>query len=500
MTEAYKKLESKFRKNSHIGGAISMLGWDSATMMPSGGGNARAQQIATLAEIYHENMTSSEMADLLSSAESDIDDLLDWEKVSLREMRRKYNHAVAVPTDLVSKISEQSSKCEKIWRGARLENDFQKVAPDLEEMINLVRESAFAKSEALSVSPYDALLDEYDPYNSSENIDAVFSNLEGFLPDFLNEVIEYQLQEEQPIPLSGNFPIDKQEEIGRKLAEQMGFSFDKGRLDSSAHPFSGGIPDDVRMTTRYTATDPNWAIRAIMHETGHALYDQNFPAEWRGLPIGEANNIGMTIHESQSLTYDMYVGCGRPFYNYLADLYKDAFGSHEALSADNLHKLNTRVERSFIRVDADEVTYPIHVILRYRLEQDLISGKLQVKDLPEAWNSMMEKMMGVRPPSDREGCLQDIHWYEGALGYFPTYSLGAMTAAQFFDQAHKDISDLDKNLEDGNFSVLVDWQKKNIHSKGFLLKPQELIEDVTGQRLNPEIYKDHLRKRYLGRN
>jgi carboxypeptidase Taq len=279
--------------------------------------------------------------------------------------------------------------------------------------------------------------------------------------------------------------------------KRLGFDFEHGRLDISLHPFCGGTPDDVRITTRYDETNFTRALMGVLHETGHALYERGLPAAWRRQPVGDAR--GMSVHESQSLLMEMQACRSREFLEFAAPLLRAAFGGKgKAWEADNLYRVYTQVERGFIRVDADEVTYPAHVILRYRLEKAMVAGDLEIEDLPGEWNRGMRELVGVTPPSDREGCLQDIHWYDGAWGYFPTYTLGAMTAAQLFAAAKRAVPGIPDAIARGDFAPLLGWLRANVHGKASSLSTDALLRAATGSSLDARVYEDHLRRRYLG--
>ena len=412
-------------------------------------------------------------------------------------MRRLWLHNSALPATLVEALSKATSACELCWRDAKSEDDFVGVLPKFAVVVQLVREKAQAKADALSVNPYDALLAQYEPGARATHIDPVFDDLIDFLPSLTDRVIEHQQTFEPARPFKGPFPVANQRELSKRLMGVVGFPFDHGRLDESPHPFSGGTPEDLRITTRYEEANFTSALMAVLHETGHALYDYGLPEAWRRQPVGEAP--GMSIHESQSLLIEMQVCRSQGFLEYAAPLIRAAFnGSGAAWEPDNLYRLYTTVAPGFIRVDADEVTYPAHVILRYRLERALIEGDMQVPDIPAAWNQGMERMLGVSPPSDREGCLQDLHWYDGAWGYFPTYTLGAMTAAQLFMAAKKAAPGIEPGIAKGDFQPLFRWLKTNVHAKGSLLPARELLIEATGRALDPEVFKAHLKARYLG--
>ncbi len=492
---AYAALEAHFRRLLALGGAEAMLHWDLATMMPPGGAEARAEQLATLKSIRHGILTAPETAELLDAA-GEQSDLNAWQRANLREMRRAWAHATALSEGQVDRLSRAVSACEMTWRRARADSDFAAVLPRLETVLEMVRETATAKAEALGLCPYDALLDEYEPDGRSVEIDALFTELAAFLPAFLAEVLEHQAAEPPPLMPDGPFPIGRQRDLAVELMSRFGFDFDHGRLDVSLHPFCGGTPDDVRITTRYDETDFTSALMGVLHETGHALYERGLPAHWRGQPVGEAR--GMALHESQSLLIEMQVCRSAAFLQFVAPLARETFaGTGPAWEPANLARLYTRVVPGSIRVDADEVTYPAHVILRYQLETAMIAGDLRPRDLPGAWNEGMARLLGLVPPDDRHGCLQDIHWYDGAWAYFPTYTLGAIMAAQLFEAAAAALPGLSEDFERGSFARLVTWLRDGVHSRGALLSTRELLTAVTGRPLDPASFERHLRARYL---
>ncbi len=493
---AYLKLEKIFKKVSNLGGAMAVLSWDSATMMPLGGGKERSEQLATLDSVCHEILSSNEISDLLDEAESNKNRLDDWQVANLRNMRHEWKHVTALDNSLVEKLSKAASKCELIWRTARHENDFKNYAKYLTPVLELTREAANAKAEIFGCSPYDAMLDQYDPYRKSEEIDKIFHDLESFLPTFIQTVTEQQKEHPEITPLRGKFSVAKQNELGTRLMEQFGFDFNHGRLDTSHHPFCGGIPDDIRITTRYDESDFTSSLMGVLHETGHAMYENGLPKKWRGQPVGEA--LGMSIHESQSLLIEMQVCRSRDFLIYATPIIAEIFSNENNIwEASNLHRIYNKVEAGLIRVDADEVTYPAHIIMRYRIEKALISGDMEVNDIPHAWNTAMKELLDVDVPDDRNGCMQDIHWADGSFGYFPTYTLGAIHAAQFFNQAKKDDPEITYGIKRGDFSPLINWLGYNIHSQGSKLSTNDLLIKVTGESLNIDIYKNYLRNRYL---
>jgi carboxypeptidase Taq len=495
MPSAYIQLEERFRRAALLGESIGMLSWDQSVMMPEGGASARGEQIATLAVMRHSLMTDPVLGDLLTDATA-TGDLDDWQAANLHEMHRQWVHATAVPSDLVEAMSKASNACETVWRAARRDADFNSILPTFAEVLRLTRQVGEAKSAALDCGLYDALLDAFEPDGRCADIDPVFDSYASFLPDFLDDVLVRQSSRSEPKLPPGPFPVAAQRQLVRSMAETVGLNFDSARLDESLHPFSGGIPEDSRITTRYDEADFTLALMGVLHESGHAMYERARPLAWRRQPVGEAR--GMTAHESQSLLIEMQVCRSREFLGWAAPIMRDAFqGSGDAWSAENLYRLATRVSRGFIRVDADEVTYPAHVILRYRLESAMLAGDLAIAELPGAWNDGMTELLGVSPPDDRLGCLQDIHWYDGAWGYFPTYTLGAMAAAQIHAAARAAMADIPDGISRGDFQPLMTWLGDNIHSKGSLLSTNDLIARATGCPFDDMAFKAHLRTRYL---
>lgn len=495
-SRAYGALEARFRRLYALREAAAVLHWDMSAMMPAGGAEARTEQLAALDVTCHEILADRAMADLFAEAEGESGGLDPWRAANLREMRREWLHATAIDADLVEALSRACKRCEFAWREARPASDFAAVLPSLKALLGLVRQAAEAKADALGLSPYDALLDEYEPGGRAARIDAVFAPLETFLPEFLEAVLAKQAAADAPLVPSGPFPRETQEALGRKLMEIVGFDFENGRLDVSLHPFCGGVPDDVRITTRYDEADFVTALMGVLHETGHALYERGLPADWRLQPVGNAR--GMGLHESQSLLVEMQTCRSRAFIAFAAPLMREAFGgSGPAWETENLIRLYNKVEPGLIRVDADEVTYPAHVILRYRLETAMIAGDLPLEELPGAWNAGLRDLLGLTPPDDRLGCLQDIHWYDGAWGYFPTYTLGAMTAAQLFAAATAAIPEIPEAIAKGDFEPLMAWLKQTVHEQGSFLTTDELLTQATGKPLDPGIFMAHLKARYL---
>ena len=494
----YQQLEARFRRLGALEEAIGVLNWDNATMMPPGGAATRAEQLATLSLVAHEQLTAPEIGGLLAEAEDERPALDPWQQANLREMKRRRGHAAAVPGDLVEAVARISAECETVWRKARPADDFAAVAPSLEQMLRLQREVAAAKAECLGVKPYEALLDRYEPGGSTATIDRWFDEIAGFLPDLIEAVLARQAAAAPLDDPPGPFPTPAQRQAAARLMEAVGFDFDHGRLDVSAHPFCSGAPDDVRITTRYDERDFTKALMGVLHETGHALYKRNLPARYRLQPVGAAR--GMAIHESQSLLLEMQACRSLAFTTFAAPILCEVFGgAGPGWEPEALYRRQIRVRRGLIRVDADEVTYPAQVILRYRLEQAMIAGDLAVRDLPAAWAEGLNALLGIAPDNDRDGCLQDIHWYDGSWGYFPTYTMGAMIAAQLFEAVLEAVPDLTASISTGDFKPLFAWLGEQVHGQGSLISTAQLVERATGSPIGTASFERHLRSRYLDR-
>ncbi|HSR55744.1 MAG TPA: carboxypeptidase M32 [Alphaproteobacteria bacterium] len=491
----YQELESRFERLSKINEAAGILQWDMACNMPSGGAEARAGQLSALKVLSHEGLADPALADFLDAAGAD-QTLDPWQQANLEAMRRRRARAVAVDADLVRRLSEAGSACEMLWREAKAESDFAMIQPSLAELRDLVAERASALAAALNLDPYDALLDGYEPDGRAAKIAPVFDDLAAFLPGFIDDVLARQAKAGPLLDLPGPFALDVQRRLCRSMMEVVGFDFDHGRLDESHHPFCGGVPEDIRITTRYSEDNFMPGLMGVLHETGHALYEQGLPARWRHQPVGKAR--GMALHESQSLMIEMQACRSAEFITFAAPRMKEAFGGEgPAWDAANILRHYNKVERGFIRVDADEVTYPAHVILRFRLERAMLAGDLAVADLPGAWNDGMQELLAITPPDDARGCLQDIHWYDGAWGYFPTYTLGAMAAAQLFAAARAAHPDIPDGLARGDFTRLLGWLRENVHGKASSLTTDKLLAEATGSPLQADAFKAHLQSRYL---
>ncbi|MCG7500006.1 carboxypeptidase M32 [Vibrio sp. Of7-15] len=492
--ESYNKLVKHFHKISRFNHLGAICGWDQAAVMPEGGNQARSEAMAELSVHVHQLQTQPQLGDWFGEAERE--NLSDTERASLREMKRQWTHAVALPEELVEAQSLAGSKCEHAWRTQRGKNDWHGFSKNFAEVVALSQEEAQIRSELTGLSRYDAMLDLYEPGATTENLDALFSNVKSWLPNLIKEVQEKQASEDVLLP-KGQYSAEKQKQLGLETMKLLGFDFNHGRLDVSVHPFCGGVPTDVRITTRYDEDDFIQSLMGTVHETGHARYEQGLPKELAGLPVGEARSMG--IHESQSLFFEMQVGRSNEFIQLLAPMAAKAFGeeSSPVFETENFTKLYTRVQPGLIRVDADEVTYPAHVILRYEIERDLMNGKISYRDIPELWDQKMQAYLGLSTKSNyKDGCMQDIHWTDGSFGYFPSYTLGAMYAAQFMASASKEMN-VANQIQSRNLPPIFNWLDKHVWKKASTLSTEELVTQATGETLNADHFKKHLTDRYL---
>ncbi|TLY97700.1 MAG: carboxypeptidase M32 [Gammaproteobacteria bacterium] len=491
----YKQLEQEFKRLHAFRGALALLRWDAAVMMPRGSADVRGEQLAALETEHHALLTAPRIIRLLDRAQANTQGLEDWQIANLHEMRRQRDHAIATPATLVSRLTKAASRAESRWLEARAQGKFEPFAPYLEEVVHLVRDKAALLGQALNLAPYDALVDEFSPGLTTADIDAMFKALSRRLSSLIREAIAEQ--EVRPaLPLTGKFPASKQRALAVEVMKSVGFPFDRGRLDESEHPFTEGVPGDIRVTTRFDPDDLFSGLLGALHETGHAMYDLGLPQDWRDQPVGR--DRGMALEESQSLLIEMIVCRSRPFVRYIQPLLAKHFGtSGPEWDVENIYGHLTRVRRGLIRVDADELTYPLHIMLRYELEKQLLAGELAVRDLPEAWNAGMEERLGIRPANDVEGCLQDIHWAVGSFGYFPSYALGAVIAAQLYESLRADVQGLDEQLARGEFSGFFAWLRTNVHGLGAKVPVQELLRGATGKPLSATSFMRYVEAKYL---
>ena len=493
LMKAYKKLVEKYERIHHLSHMQSIVYWDQQSMMPQGANDARAKAMAEFGVILHEASVDKEIAFLLDDAMGE--DLSTVQKASLHEMRRNYSNNTILPSALVKAQSLAHSKCNHIWSEQRKNNNWKAFEPSLKEVIKLAKEEASIRSEINGLSAYDSLLDLYEPGMKSETLDGIFAEVKTWLPELIQNILEKQ-KSQAFIEPQGIFEIQAQKELGIKIMNHLGFDFNKGRIDISAHPFCGGVPEDVRLTTRYDEKDFVQSLMGTIHETGHACYEQGLPQDLLGLPVAEARSMG--IHESQSLFFEMQMGRSPEFLKSIHPFITESFGKKKELELDNLIKIYSKVKPSLIRVDADEVTYASHVILRYEIERALMEGQIETSDIPDMWNDKMQESLGLDTKGNyKDGCMQDVHWSEGIIGYFPSYTLGAMYAAQQFNTVKKVYPNINESIENGDLSQVKSWLKENIWSNASIYSTDELMKKATGEALNPKYFKAHLENRYL---
>ena len=493
---SFAELDHLCRRLEALDHAQAMLGVDEAVNMPHGGGEKRAEAMSVLAAMAHELASAPHIADWISAAEAE--ELDHDQKAAVAEFKRSYINRTCLSSDFVARQVNARLRCEQLWRTLRAKNDWTDFLPSFENIVSLAREEAHRRAEVLKLSPYDAMVEQYDPGSRSAEITRVFTDLKGFLKTFIPEALEAQERRRARRPVkafNGPFPIEKQKELGLALMKAVGFNFDHGRLDISHHPFCGGVPSDVRMTTRYRTDEFLSSLMGILHETGHGLYEQNLPHDLGHWPSTKAR--GMAMHESQSLFQEMQLSRRPEFWHFALPLARDILGVDGFAVEDMLANVH-RVERGFIRVDADEATYPLHVILRFEIEQELVTGKLAAKDVPEAWDAKMRDYLGLSTAGNyRDGPMQDVHWPSGAFGYFPSYTLGAMMAAQQWAAVERAIPDAAAHVARGDFAAINAWRKQNIWSKASMLSTPEIMREATGEPLNAKYFEAHLKQRYL---
>lgn len=467
----------------------SALGWDQETYMPPRALEHRAQQMGYLSGKGHELFTSRKFRLLMDKAEAE--ELPAVQAANVREWRRLLNRAVRLSKKLVEEFSITSARAKAAWVEARKQSDFAQFAPHLEKLLQLTRKKA--ERWGYATEPYDALLDEFEPGARAADISALFGSLAPELSAMAKEAVARNAG--QPADaLAGDYPVAAQQQFNREVAESVGFDFDAGRIDTTAHPFCTRLgPRDVRLTTRYDTADFTSSLFGVLHEAGHGMYEQGLPADDYGLPSGTAISLG--IHESQSRLWENHVGRSRAFWERWLPRAKEIFPGLN-LSLDEFVRAVNRAEFSFIRVEADEATYDLHILLRFTLERQLLSRELKIKDLPHAWNELFENLFGLTPPDAARGCLQDVHWSMGALGYFPTYTLGNLNAAQLFQAAFRD-SAVKQAADQADYGPLLVWLRENVHSKGAIVSSREVMTAATGTPTDARWHLAHLRARFL---
>ena len=494
--EAYNELIRRCKEVGVLRSCADLLGWDERTYMPPAGAAHRAEQMALLARLVHERAAAPRVGELLAELESSdlVKDRDSLEAANVREIRRAYDRAVKLPEALVVELARVTTQAQPVWQKARHDSDFASFRPWLEKIVRLKREEAAAVGYGKGV-PYDALLDEYEPGMTTAEVTRAFAELRDQLVPLVAAIAASKRKPPTEI-LHRDYPLEDQRIFGRAAATAIGFDFNAGRLDTTTHPFCSGVgPGDCRLTTRYNPRFFNESFFGILHEAGHGIYEQGLDPEHFGTPAGSAASLG--IHESQSRLWENQVGRSRAFWEHFLPRAQQVFPSAvSAVSLDDFVFAINDVRPSFIRVEADEATYNMHIILRFELEQALVSGDLSVADVPAAWNEKFKRSLGLRVLDDANGCLQDIHWSGGGIGYFPTYTLGNLYAAQFMARARDDVGDLDEAFRRGEFGRLKGWLNEKVHRPGGRYSSAELCRRVTGRPLRPEPLVSYLRQKY----
>lgn len=488
-TLAYENLCNRFHEIDKLQHAITYLSWDQMVMMPPHGSEMRSASIAELAGLSHARLTAPEVGSWLSELEDAADD------VSVREMKRVWSNANCLPEDLVKEQIVVGAKCEMGWRTQRAANDWQGFLKNFKPVVELSRSEAKCRQESSgAATPYEAMLGLHCHGDSETLINSVFKELRSELPGLLQRILEKQ--DELQVSEIAEYPIENQIALNKEMLSTLGFNFDSGRLDQSMHPFSTGSAGDSRITTRYETDTFLESLAGTAHEVGHASYESMLPEEFTGLPVGGSRN--MCVHESQSLLFEKQIFYSKAFMHFLSKKIHHHLPGAANLSAEDLWKIGTRVAPGKIRVEADEVTYPLHVMLRYEIESALINSEIEADDIPDIWNEKMMSYLGVDTRGDYiNGCMQDIHWTDGAFGYFPSYTIGAVNAAQIFAVIKSEHTDWQERFRQGDVQFVRDWLLKQIWSKGCQLESQELMQSATGTSTQAESLIEHLQARYL---
>ena len=495
-SKTYQVWLETLKEVEQLGEIMGLLTWDQETMMPKGSIESRSKQKSALAGIIHEKFTSPELGEMAEKIQHELNNQNNEDPIAnanLREFFRVYRRQTRVPKKLVQALSAAETKGHAVWNEALEKNDYRVFKPILKELVSLTREQSQAIDD--SKPEYDVQLEKYEVGVSSAQISKLFDALKNQLIPFIGQIKDSENKPDESI-LTGSFPQPKQHEFAVKIAKAMGFDFKRGRMDISVHPFCGGCgPNDVRMTTRYRDNNFTESLTGIIHETGHALYEQGRNSNYAHEPVSDARSMG--VHESQSLLWEKRVGLSYEFWQHFFPVAQKHFAPHlDSVSLDQFHRAINAVNPSFIRVEADEVTYPMHVILRFELEKSLLENEDEFNDLPERWNQKMKEYLGIVPADDRQGVLQDVHWSAGLFGYFPTYNLGALYSSQIFETAKKTIPDLLQNIAKGNFLELKKWLNTEVHEKGSLWETTQLIQEITGEEINPKIHMQYLKDKY----
>jgi len=492
MNKAYQELVSLNQEITLLGSAASCLGWDQETYLPKKALGHRANQLSYLSGKIHSMATGKDFQAKLEAAEQAGSNNL-TESANIREWRHGFDKSNKLPQELVERSSQTTSLAKAAWADAREKNEFSLFAPHLEKLVAEAKEKA--ELWGYEDEPYDALLGCYERGAKTADVAKIFDT---FSPQVI-QTARLAVEKSNANParkLEGDFPVEAQQKLNQEVAASIGFDFDGGRIDTTAHPFCTTLgPLDVRLTTRYYEHDFTASLFGVMHEAGHGMYEQGLPADDFGQPSGSAVSLG--IHESQSLLWEAHVGRSQGFWNKWFPRAQELFPQMQDWTVEEfLHTIN-QAKYSLIRVDADEATYDLHILLRFALERKILNGEIAIADIPAAWNESFQSMFGMQPPTDTKGCLQDIHWAMGGMGYFSTYSLGNLNASQLFHTATKDTS-VREAFDNADYAPLLRWMRENIHAHGSTYLPQDLMKKATGEGTNPDYHLAHLKRRFLG--
>ncbi len=487
--DAYGELLDRYEQIANLRAAGGLLTWDQRVTMPEGGTPARSRQLSALSAVQHEKLTDDRTGDLLDDATAA--DLDGEQSAVVREIRRQYDRAASVPGDLVEEITRRQSEAQEVWEQAREDDDWDAFVPELERLVELQRE----KAEHIDPDrdPYEVLFEDYEPYLGVDTAERVLERLRDELVPLVDDI--RAAEADLAASPDGPFDTDVQADLCRDILETLGYDFDHGRLDTTTHPFSLGTQYDARVTTRFDEDEPLGGLLSTVHEFGHASYTLGLPRDAYGSPLGESRD--MTVHESQSRFWENHVGRTRAFWEHFLPRLHERFPATSDLGVDEVYGAINRVyEDNLIRVEADELTYHMHIVLRFEIERDLVRGDLAVSEVPQVWNEKMEEYLGVVPETDANGCLQDIHWSHGSYGYFPTYSLGSVLAAQLHDAMDDDLGGVAGLVRDGEFGPIHDWLTGAVHGHGCRYTTPELIREATGEDFTADYFLEYAEEKF----
>lgn len=491
MSEAYSRLDSLLKHRHLIGSIHQLMGWDELVNLPSGSAKFRAEQMAAMARVTHAAHSDPAIGEALTALEADLESLDEDQRAVVREARRDFDRVTKLPEEFVEEKARHSSEAYHAWHKARAEQDFASYAPFIEKHLELAKREA--EYQGWGDRAYDYAIDLHDPGFTAAKINELFAELkEGLVP--LVQAIDAATADQPPSVFKG-FPVDQQREFLKEVTAKLGFDYEHGRIDVSVHPFCSGSGEDIRMTTRFQEDEPMDSLYSSIHETGHGMYEQGLRSEHHHTALG--SHVSMAVHESQSRMWENQVGRSRSFWKFFEGRYRECFPAQLAgVTSEQLYREVNAVRPTLIRVDSDEIHYNLHIILRFEIEQALFKGELAVADLPAAWNDKCESLLGIRPSHDSEGVLQDVHWSGGSFGYFPSYCLGNMIAAQLCETAHEALPNVEEDFAQGDFSRLLNWTRQEVHHHGSKYPTLELVELVTGKELSPQALLAYLKDRY----